>query len=158
MLSSYAQHFVELLYRFVSDDEFIKITEDESVIEAIGTVADRKANRLDFDVSVNFGTTIANEVKIGQLNSLLGVLAQNQISSPQIIGGIIKEVLTLILGENAPIEQVDQAVAQMMAMQEAAQEQAGQAALQEKAEQEAQMQETPSKEDMEMAALANGGV
>ena len=158
MLSSYAQHFVELLYRFVSDDEFIKITEDESVIEAIGTVADRKANRLDFDVSVNFGTTIANEVKIGQLNGLLGVLAQNQISSPQITGGIIKEVLTLILGENAPIEQVDQAVAQMMAMQEAAQEQAGQAALQEQAEQEAQMQETPSKEDMEMAALANGGV
>ena len=158
MLSSYAQHFVELLYRFVSDDEFIKITEDESVIEAIGTAADRKANRLDFDVSVNFGTTIANEVKIGQLNGLLGVLAQNQISSPQITGGIIKEVLTLILGENAPIEQIDQAVAQMMAMQEAAQEQAGQAALQEQAEQEAQMQETPSKDDMEMAALANGGV
>lgn len=158
MLSSYAQHFVELLYRFVSDDEFIKITEDESVIEAIGTVADRKANRLDFDVSVNFGTTIANEVKIGQLNGLLGVFAQNQISSPQITGGIIKEVLTLILGENAPIEQVDQAVAQMMAMQEAAQEQAGQAALQEQAEQEAQMQEVPSKEDMEMMALANGGV
>lgn len=149
---------MELLYRFVSDDEFIKITEDESVIEAIGTVADRKANRLDFDVSVNFGTTIANEVKIGQLNGLLGVLAQNQISSPQITGGIIKEVLTLILGENAPIEQIDQAVAQMMAMQEAAQEQAEQAALQEQAEQEAQMQETPSKEDMEMAALANGGV
>ena len=158
MLSSYAQHFVELLYRFVSDDEFIKITEDESVIEAIGTLTDRKANRLDFDVSVNFGTTIANEVKIGQLNGLLGVLAQNQISSPQITGEIIKEVLTLILGENAPIEQIDQAVAQMMAMQEAAQEQAGQAALQEQAEQEAQMQETPSKEDMEMAALTNGGI
>ena len=138
---------MELLYRFVSDDEFIKITEDESVIEAIGTVADRKANRLDFDVSVNFGTTIANEVKIGQLNGL-----------PQITGEIVKEVLALILGENAPIEQVDQAMAQMMAMQEAAQEQAGQAALQEQAEQEAQMQETPSKEDMEMAALANGGV
>ena len=86
------------------------------------------------------------------------MLAQNQISSPQITGGIIKEVLTLILGENAPIEQIDQAVAQMMAMQETAQEQAGQAALQEQAEQEAQMQETPSKEDMEMAALANGGV
>ena len=65
-------------------------------------------------------------------------------------------MLTLILGENAPIEQVDQAVAQMMAMQEAAQ--AGQAAMQEQVEQEAQMQETPSKEDMEMMALANGGV
>lgn len=152
MLSSYAQHFVELLYRFVSDDEFIKITEDENIIEAIGTLAERKANRLDFDVSVNFGTTIANEVKISQLNGLLGVLAQNQISSPQITGEIVKEVLTLILGENAPIEQVDQAMAQMMAAQEAAQ---AQAVTQ---DEEAQIKNEPSEEDMEMAALVNGGI
>lgn len=152
MLSSYAQHFVELLYRFVSDDEFIKITEDENIIEAIGTLAERKANRLDFDVSVNFGTTIANEVKISQLNDLLGVLAQNQISSPQITGEIVKEVLTLILGENAPIEQVDQATAQMMAAQEAAQ---ADAVTQ---DEEAQIKNEPSEEDMEMAALVNGGI
>ena len=86
---------------------------------------------------------------------MLGVLAQNQISSPQITGGIIKEVLTLILGENAPIEQVDQAIAQMMAMQEAAQEQA---TMQEQAKEEMQVENEPSKEDMEMAALANGGI
>lgn len=152
MLSSYAQHFVELLYRFVSDDEFIKITEDENIIEAIGTLAERKANRLDFDVSVNFGTTIANEVKISQLNGLLGVLAQNQISSPQITGEIVKEVLTLILGENAPIEQVDQAMTQMMAAQEAAQ---AEAVTQ---DEEAQIKNEPSEEDMEMAALVNGGI
>ena len=160
MLSSYAQHFVELLYRFVSDEEFIKITEDESVIDVIGTLAQRKANRLDFDVSVNFGTTIANEVKINQLNGLLGVLAQNQISSPQITGEIIKEVLTLILGENAPIEQVDEAMAQMSAMQEAAQAQAMEQAqaAQEQAEQEAQAQSEVSEEEIEMAALANGGI
>ena len=152
MLSSYAQHFVELLYRFVSDDEFIKITEDKNIIEAIGTVAERKANRLDFDVSVNFGTTIANEVKISQLNGLLGVLAQNQISSPQITGEIVKEVLTLILGENAPIEQVDQAMAQMMAAQEAAQVEAV------TQDEEAQIKNEPGEEDMEMAALVNGGI
>ena len=152
MLSSYAQHFVELLYRFVSDDEFVKITEDESVIDAIGTLAQRKANRLDFDISVNFGTTIANEVKISQLNGLLGVLAQNQISSPQITGEIVKEVLTLILGENAPIEQVDQAMAQMMAAQEAAQ---AEAVTQ---DEEAQIKNEPSEEDMEMTALVNGGI
>ena len=152
MLSSYAQHFVELLYRFVSDDEFIKITEDENIIEAIGTLAERKANRLDFDVSVNFGTTIANEVKISQLNGLLGVLAQNQISSPQITGEIVKEVLTLILGENAPIEQVDQAMTQMMAAQAAAQ---AEAVTQ---DEEAQIKNEPSEEDMEMAALVNGGI
>nr|DAR31219.1 MAG TPA: Head tail connector [Caudoviricetes sp.] len=152
MLSSYAGHFVELLYRFVSDDEFIKITEDENIIEAIGTLTERKANRLDFDVSVNFGTTIANEVKISQLNGLLGVLAQNQISSPQITGEIVKEVLALILGENAPIEQVDQAMVQMMTMREAAQ---AEAVTQ---DEEAQIKNEPSEEDMEMAALVNGGI
>ena len=107
---------------------------------------------MDFDVSVNFGTTIANEVKISQLNGLLGVLAQNQISSPQITGEIVKEVLTLILGENAPIEQVDQAMAQMMAAQEAAQ---AEAVTQ---DEEAQIKNEPSEEDMEMTALVNGGI
>ena len=155
MLSSYAQHFVELLYRFVSDEEFIKITEDESVIDAIGTLGERRASRLDFDVSVNFGTTIANEVKISQLNGLLGVLAQNQISSPQITGEIIKEILTLILGENAPIEQVDEAMAQMSAMQEAAQAQATERA---QAEQEERAQSEASEEEAEMEALVNGGI
>ena len=160
MLSSYAQHFVELLYRFVDDEEFIKVTEDESVIDTIGTLAERKTRRLDFDVSVNFGTTIANEVKIGQLNGLLGVLAQNQISLPQITGGIIKEILTLILGENAPIEQIDEWMGQMQAMQEAAEAQAIEQAQieQAQAEQESQAQSEPSEEEIEMAALANGGV
>ena len=88
------------------------------------------------------------------------MLAQNQISSPKITGEIIKEVLTLILGENAPIEQVDEAMAQMSAMQEAAQAQAIERAqmAQEQAEQEAQAQSEPSEEGMEAAALANGGV
>ena len=88
------------------------------------------------------------------------MLAQNQISSPKITGEIIKEVLTLILGENAPIEQVDEAMAQMSAMQEAAQAQAMEQAQieQAQAEQEAQAQSEVSEEEIEMAALANGGV
>ena len=69
-------------------------------------------------------------------------------------------MLTLILGENAPIEQIDEAMAQMSAMQEAAQAQAIEQVKmeQEQAEQEAQAQSEPSEEDVEMAALANGGV
>ena len=106
MLQSYAEHFVWLIYKFTSDEEFVRITEDPQIIEKIG---DRSAP-LDFDVNVNFGTTIANEVKIGQLNSLMQVLAQANMATPAISGEIIKEMLTLILGENAPIEAIDEAM------------------------------------------------
>ncbi|QCD52503.1 portal protein [Campylobacter sp. RM16192] len=149
MLQSYAQHFVELLYRYVSDEEFIKLTEDVEIISKIGTLNERKKLKLDFDVSVNFGTTIANEVKINQLNGLLGVLAQNRMNAPAITSQILKQILTLILGENAPIEEIDIAMQEMMAV----------ASEQAMAEAGAPQEEVPpSEEEMEMMALMNGGV
>ncbi|AQW87108.1 hypothetical protein CPIN18021_0261 [Campylobacter pinnipediorum subsp. caledonicus] len=152
MLSSYATHFVELIYKHTSDDDFIKITEDEELIAKIGDESFRRSNRLDFDVNIEFGTTISKEVKIGQLNSLLGVLAQNGIQSIEIVSGILKEILTLILGENAPLEMIDEYIAQMQAQQQAMAEQQ---AMQ--AQQEAQEQEL-SDEQKELANLAMGGV
>ena len=50
------------------------------------------------------------------------------------------------------IEQVDQAMSQMMAAQEAAQEQAM------TQDEEAQIKNEPSEEEVDMAALANGGI
>ena len=148
MLQSYAGHFVELLYRYVSDEEFIKLTEDADIVSKIGTLNERRKSKLDFDVAVNFGTTIANEVKINQLNGLLGVLAQNRMNAPAITSQILKEILTLILGENAPTEEIDMVMQEMMTANEQAMEEAS--APQEEA--------PPSQEDMEMMALMNGGV
>ena len=160
MLQSYAEHFVWLIYKFTSDEEFVRITEDPQIIEKIG---DRSAP-LDFDVNVNFGTTIANEVKIGQLNSLMQVLAQANMATPAISGEIIKEILTLILGENAPIEAIDEAMAQMQALQQAQLQAAQQA--QSAAEGEGgeapdvsdRDEHPPSDDELNRAALLNGGI
>ncbi len=160
MLQSYAEHFVWLIYKFTSDEEFVRITEDPQIIEKIG---DRSAP-LDFDVNVNFGTTIANEVKIGQLNSLMQVLAQANMATPAISGEIIKEILTLILGENAPIEAIDEAMAQMQALQQAQLQAAQQAqSAAEDGGDEAQDvpdrdEHPPSEDELDRAALLNGGI
>lgn len=160
MLQSYAEHFVWLIYKFTSDEEFVRITEDPQIIEKIG---DRGAP-LDFDVNVNFGTTIANEVKIGQLNSLMQVLAQANMATPAISGEIIKEILTLILGENAPIEAIDEAMAQMQALQQAqlqAAQQAQSAAEGEGGEAQDvpdRDEHPPSEDELDRAALLNGGI
>lgn len=160
MLQSYAEHFVWLIYKFTSDEEFVRITEDPQIIEKIG---DRSAP-LDFDVNVNFGTTIANEVKIGQLNSLMQVLAQANMATPAISGEIIKEILTLILGENAPIEAIDEAMAQMQALQQA-QLQATQQAQDAVDDEGGEAQDVPdrdehppSEDELDRAALLNGGI
>ena len=141
MLQSYAEHFVWLIYKFTSDEEFVRITEDPQIIEKIG---DRSAP-LDFDVNVNFGTTIANEVKIGQLNSLMQVLAQANMATPAISGEIIKEILTLILGENAPI------AAQQA--QDAAGDEGGVAP-----DIPGRDEHPPSDDELDRAALLNGGI
>jgi|GEM_PF-484645 len=160
MLQSYAEHFVWLIYKFTSDEEFVRITEDPQIIEKIG---DRNAP-LDFDVNVNFGTTIANEVKIGQLNSLMQVLAQANMATPAISGEIIKEILTLILGENAPIEAIDEAMAQMQALEQAqlqAAQQAQDAADDEGGEAQDipdRDEHPPSDDELDRAALLNGGI
>ena len=138
----------------------MRITEDPQIIEKIG---DRSAP-LDFDVNVNFGTTIANEVKIGQLNSLMQVLAQANMATPAISGEIIKEILTLILGENAPIEAIDEAMAQMQALQQAqlqAAQQAQDAAGDEGGEAPDipdRDEHPPSDDELDRAALLNGGI
>ena len=151
MLLSYAEHFVELIYRHTSDEDFIKITEDPEIINTIGQIGERKETRLDFDVNVNFGTTIANEVKIAQLNSVLGMLAQNGVGSMQVVGGILKEILTLILGENAPLEAIDEALAQANSPQDPQTDEIND-------RQDETQPQNLSQEDMDMQGLLNGGV
>ena len=155
MLQSYAEHFVWLIYRYTSDEELISITEDQEIIQKIGS----RDGPLDFDINVNFGTTIANEVKIGQLNGLLGVLAQTNMNAPQITAEIIKQILTLILGENAPIEAIDQAMQQMQEVQAQQQAMIEQAALSEAdTDDKTTPQDEESEQDLDVQALLNGGV
>ena len=119
MLNGYARDFVELIYQNASDEELIAITENPNIISVLGTQAMRANTRLDFDIKTSFGTTISAEMEVGQLNNLLGVLAQTGMSDPKLISPLLKDIMLLLRGENAPIEQIDEAFAQIIAQNEA---------------------------------------
>lgn len=106
MLNTYAESFVDLVYRYTSDEDFVRITENEEIVGIIGTVGNRKD--IGFDIRVNFGTTIANEVRLSQLNSLLQILMQSGTAPEEIVREIIAEVMVLIKGENANTEAITQ--------------------------------------------------
>ena len=108
MLNGYARDFVELIYQNASDEELIAITENPNIISVLGTQAQRANTRLDFDIKTSFGTTISAEMEVGQLNNLLGVLAQTGMSDPKLISPLLKDIMLLLRGENAPIEQIDE--------------------------------------------------
>lgn len=104
MLNSYAKSFVELLWEHTSDEDFIKFTENEDIIDVIGTQGRREP--LDFDIKINFGTTIANETRLNQLNQLLQILLQSG-QGGEYAQRIIQEIMILLDGENAPIESIN---------------------------------------------------
>lgn len=122
MLNGYARDFVELVYQNASDEELIAITENSNIISVLGSQAKRANTRLDFDIKTSFGTTISAEMEVGQLNNLLGVLAQTGMSDPKLISPLLKDIMLLLRGENAPIEQIDEALSQIIAQQQAQQE------------------------------------
>lgn len=129
MLKRYATDFVKLVWRYTSDEEFVRLSEKEDLWE----VLDSSRGELDFDIRMNFGTTIANEVKLAQLNTLLGTLTNSQMITPQLLEKLIGEIMILILGENANVEEITQPVMQ-------------------------EQPEEPSLEEMERAALMQGGI
>lgn len=117
MLNGYARHFVELIYHNIADEDIIAITESKDIIEKIGTKEERKNAFLDFDIKTNFGTTISQEIQINQLNTLISVLAQYGVNNADLLMPILKDLIVLMRGENAPIEELNKAFETMKASQ-----------------------------------------
>lgn len=122
MLNEYARKFVELIYQNASDDDIITATENPEIISIIGTKEQRAKLRLDFDIKTNFGTTISQELEISQLNNLMGVMAQSGLNEPKLLAPLLKDMVVLMRGENAPIEQIDEAFGAIIEQQQAAQQ------------------------------------
>ena len=120
MLHEYAKKYVKLLYKNLDDEYLIKITENPDIINIIGNKEYRVNSDIDFDINVNFGTTISSDVVVGKINTLLGSLAQLGLNNPNLIMPLIKEMSVALLGENAPENVIDEAFAQMQAQQELA--------------------------------------
>lgn len=120
MLHEYAKKYVKLLYKNLDDEYLIKITENPDIINIIGSKEDRVNKDIDFDINVNFGTTISTDVVVSKINTLLSSLAQLGLNNPNLIMPLIKEMSVALLGENAPVHLIDEAFKQMQAQQELA--------------------------------------
>lgn len=120
MLHEYAKKYVKLLYKNLDDEYLIKITENPNIINIIGSKEYRVNSDIDFDINVNFGTTISSDVVVGKINTLLGSLAQLGLNNPNLIMPLIKEMSVALLGENAPVSLIDEAFKEMQAQQELA--------------------------------------
>jgi hypothetical protein len=105
MLNSYAIHFVKLVYYNTPDEEFISITENPKIINIIGTLGQRIP--LEFNVRVNFGTVISEEVKLSKLSQLLQILMQSGVANAVVVEKLIQDIMVIIQGENAAIEQIE---------------------------------------------------
>lgn len=122
LLNSFAKKFVNLIYRNMPTDEFVAITENPLLYDLLPDPLDRKQTDLSIDIAVNFGTTLQNDMQINKLNTLLGVLAQNNLGTPVLVAPILKEIMILMLGENAPINKIDEALQEIAAAQQAQQQ------------------------------------
>ncbi|WP_096027414.1 portal protein [Campylobacter lanienae] len=120
MLHEYAKKYVKLLYTNLDDEYLIKITENPDIINIIGSKEERMSSDIDFDINVNFGTTISSDVVVSKINTLLGTLAQLGLNNPNLIMPLIKEMSVALLGENAPVYLIDEAFKELQAQQELA--------------------------------------
>ncbi|WP_086236232.1 portal protein [Campylobacter devanensis] len=120
MLHEYAKKYVKLLYKNLDDEYLIKITENPDIINIIGSKEERMSSDIDFDINVNFGTTISSDVVVSKINTLLGTLAQLGLNNPNLIMPLIKEMSVALLGENAPVYLIDEAFKELQAQQELA--------------------------------------
>ncbi|WP_096030226.1 portal protein [Campylobacter lanienae] len=120
MLHEYAKKYVKLLYKNLDDEYLIKITENPDIITIIGSKEERMSSDIDFDINVNFGTTISSDVVVSKINTLLGTLAQLGLNNPNLIMPLIKEMSVALLGENAPVYLIDEAFKELQAQQELA--------------------------------------
>ncbi|WP_086290398.1 portal protein [Campylobacter devanensis] len=118
MLHEYAKKYVKLLYKNLDDEYLIKITENPDIINIIGSKEERMSSDIDFDINVNFGTTISSDVVVSKINTLLGTLAQLGLNNPNLIMPLIKEMSVALLGENAPVHLIDEAFKELQAQQE----------------------------------------
>lgn len=120
MLHEYAKKYVKLLYKNLDDEYLIKITENPNIINIIGSKEERMSSDIDFDINVNFGTTISSDVVVSKINTLLGTLAQLGLNNPNLTMPLIKEMSVALLGENAPVYLIDEAFKELQAQQELA--------------------------------------
>jgi len=98
----WAKNFVYLAIKHSSDDLIHRLTERNDF--PLGRFGARDAG--DYDIRINFGSTINKEAKVNDLLSITQMLLQNPKVNPAIIEGMIKEIVNMKLGENTNLTEL----------------------------------------------------
>lgn len=92
----WAKNFVYLAIKHSSDELIHKLTERNDF--PLGRYGARDAG--DYDVRINFGSTINKEAQVNDLLQITQMLLQNPKVNPAIVEGMIKQIVSMKLGEN----------------------------------------------------------
>lgn len=98
----WAKNFVYLTIKHAPDDLIHRLTERNDF--PIGRLGARDVG--DYDVRINFGSTINKEAHVNDLLSITQMLLQNPKVNPAIIEGMIKEIVSMKLGENTNLTEL----------------------------------------------------
>lgn len=99
----WAKQFVYLAIKHTPDDVIQRLTERPNEYP-LGRLGERDCG--EYDVRINFGSTINKEAKTQDIMSIVQMLLQNQRANPEVIDDLIKEIVILKLGENTNIEKI----------------------------------------------------
>jgi len=94
LFKPFAKRFVRLVLK----------KHDEARVKKLLELEDGAENPLrtikDYDVQINFGSTVNKNAKIQDLTTVFQMLLQNQNIDPAFLMNLLKEILTMLLGDN----------------------------------------------------------
>jgi len=95
----WAKNFVYLAIKHTSDDLIHRLTERNDF--PIGRIGERTAG--DYDIKINFGSSINKEAKVQDIMEITQMLLQNPRANPAVVDEMFKEIITMKLGENTKL-------------------------------------------------------
>lgn len=100
LFEHWAKRWVELVMANVTDEEIHKITGRDDF--PLGAIGDR--DEIEYDLKINFGMTLDKQQKINEKLQAFQIASQNPNIKPEIIEGLLKDLLTLIVGDDTNIQ------------------------------------------------------
>jgi hypothetical protein len=96
-----AKTFARLVYKNAPDELVMELC---GGVNPLGAKGARKS--FDYNIEVEFGVSINTQTTVNNLISVIQMLGQNQSVQPEITQELLKEAITLMLGDTARVEEM----------------------------------------------------
>ncbi|MDR2905305.1 MAG: hypothetical protein LBU73_05075 [Helicobacteraceae bacterium] len=101
LFSHFAKTFARLVYKNAPDELIMKLTGGKNPIGVYGA-----RRNFDYQIGVEFGNSLNQQTLINNIITALQMVQQNPAVNPNAINRLVEEILTLLLGDNARIEEI----------------------------------------------------